>query len=665
MKKSKVLIYGGTTEGRKLTEYLLNKQVRVHVCVATAYGESLLPKEESLTVSCKRMDAQEMKAFMEDYHPEYVIDATHPYAKEVTQNIRTACGECECSYLRLIRNPSEEEAGFTYVENVEEAVRFLETTEGNILLTTGSKELEAYTKLPEYRKRIYARVLSVKEVVEKCVQLGLEGRHLICMQGPFSEEMNLAMLREYQITWLVTKESGAAGGYREKCMAAERAGAKVLVIGRPEKEKGYTYQVMCDFLKEKLELKSNGQTGRVQVSLVGIGMGTEDTFTIEGKKACRSADLLIGAKRMLSAAAKEGQAVYMAYKPQEILEYIKSHPEYEKIAVVLSGDVGFFSGAKRLLALLEKEPQIETKVIPGLSSAAYFCAKLGISWEDAALISAHGRESNLITTIRDHKKTIALASDAGGIRSMIRKMTEFGYGSLYMAIGTDLSYDTEEIRQGKAEEFLDYNGDNLAVLYVENPDGGMNSVTQGLSDEEFIRGDVPMTKSEVRSVSLSRLRIKKNSIIYDVGAGTGSVAVEAALLAVDGHVYAVERKAEAIFLIRENQKKMKTDNLTIIEGEAPDALKTLPEPDCVFIGGSGGNLKDIVKQIAEKNPKVRIVINAIALETLAETMKVIKELKIKDEEIIQLTAARSRNIGGYHMMTGQNPVYVICFTLDV
>lgn len=183
-----------------------------------------------------------------------------------------------------------------------------------------------------------------------------------------------------------------------------------------------------------------------------------------------------------------------------------------------------------------------------------------------------------------------------------------------------------------------------------------------------------MTKEEVRSVSILKLCLKKNSIVYDIGAGTGSVSVEAAAYAVKGEVYAIEEKDAAAALILENKRKFKTDNLTIIRGEAPEALEGLPVPDCVFIGGSGGRLKEILFMLKEvflnasrRCADMRVVINAITLETLSEAVQCLGELKrdagiqIAEEEVVQLSSARSKNTGGYHMMMGQNPVFIISF----
>ena len=171
-----------------------------------------------------------------------------------------------------------------------------------------------------------------------------------------------------------------------------------------------------------------------------------------------------------------------------------------------------------------------------------------------------------------------------------------------------------------------------------------------------------MTKLEVRSVSLSRLGLKRDSVVYDIGAGTGSVSVEAALQAADGRVYAIERKGEAAALIRENRRKFAVPNLEVVEGLAPEAFFALPAPTHAFIGGSAGNLRQIVEVLLEKNPQVRVVINAIALETVAEAAALWKELPVTDVAVSQIMASRGRKLGGYELMTGMNPVYVISFS---
>lgn len=656
MNKCRILLFAGTTEGRRLAEYLGKQNVRVHVCVATAYGESLIQESKSMSVSHERMDVNEMMSFMREFRPDYVVDATHPFASEVTQNIRSACTQCQHPYIRLLRDETQVQGFVSYVDSVENAVEQLQETEGNILVTTGSKALAAYTKLKDYKERVYARVLSVKASVESCEMLGITGKHLICMQGPFSVEMNKALLNDYKISWMVTKESGKNGGFLEKVEACEATGTKLLVIGRPKEKNGHSYHEVCQYLREQFDLEAAWQ-----VTLAGIGMGTKDSMTEAVQKAIDEADLVIGAKRMMEVVPKQ-KARLISYKPEEILDYIKAHPEYEKVIVLFSGDIGFYSGAKKLRELLETEKNIEVRVIPGISSGIYLCDKIGVSWENVHFLSRHGRECYIVSEVRTHEKVVMLAGNVEGIKEVMRELTDYGYGKLSVVIGCHLGYENEQIYKGDAENFCDYEGDALAVVYIENPKAKEDYQMPGISDDVWIRSKVPMTKEEVRCVSLSKMRLKKEMTVYDVGAGTGSVAIEAALQIPEGHVYAIERKAEALELLEKNKKKFGTDNLTVIAGEAPEAILNLPMPDVVFIGGSGGHMEAILNCVCEKNPKVRIVLNAIALETVAEVLAFLKKKKIDNAEVVQLQVSKGRLTGPYHMMQGQNPIYIISFS---
>lgn len=179
-----------------------------------------------------------------------------------------------------------------------------------------------------------------------------------------------------------------------------------------------------------------------------------------------------------------------------------------------------------------------------------------------------------------------------------------------------------------------------------------------MRDDLFIRGDVPMTKSEVRAVSLSKLELSEESVLFDIGAGTGSVAVEAALMARRGHVYAIEKKAGAQELILKNREKFGAETLTLVRGSAPEALETLPVPTHAFIGGGTAQLEEILEILFEKNPQVRVVINVIALESLNRVTSVINARGL-EAEIVSVMVARAQNYGGLHLMKGENPVYVI------
>ncbi|MDO4522193.1 MAG: precorrin-6A reductase [Eubacteriales bacterium] len=668
---SEILIFAGTTEGRELAEYLGRQQVSHEVCVATEYGKTLLEENEYRKVRAGRLDEKAMEQLLAGSGYRVVVDATHPYAVEVSANIRSACEHAQIEYIRLLRAsrtetlPTEEKGtvpgndavawteDLVVVSSVEAAVDFLEHTQGSILVTTGSKELHKYTRLTDYRERVFARVLSTPEVAKSCAELGFEGKHLICMQGPFSEELNTAMLRQFGAEWLVTKEAGKTGGFEEKLRAAQKAGAKVVLIGRPTKEQGNSLEEVKRILTQKLGLEV-----RREIAVVGIGMGTEAGMTLEAREVCKKADLLIGAGRMLQMTESWGIPTYVSYKPQEIAEYVYAHPEYEKIALLQSGDVGFYSGAKKLLHVFAKEC---VQVYPGISSVVYLCAKLHTSWEDVCLTSLHGRSQNVIAKVQRHEKVFALVGKGEGVRELCKKLISYGLGDVSVTVGEELSYPAQRIRTERAKLLAGETFADLCVVLIRNPKAAPCPV-HGLEDEAFLRGKAPMTKCEIRAVSISKLQLTRDAVVYDVGAGTGSVSVEAALQAEDGAVYAIEKKPDAVELLRENRRRFAVDHLQIVEGLAPEALCELPAPTHVFVGGSSGNLKEILETVLEKNPKVRIVINCIALETVAEALECLKTLPVTGTDIVSLSAARSKEVGRYHMMMGQNPVYVISCT---
>lgn len=671
----KVLVFAGTTEGYEICRFLADHQVRTMGFAATEYGGKSLTENEYLTVQTGRLDETAMEQVFIQEKPEMVLDATHPYAAEVTLNIRTACEKTQTLYRRVLRESGSREDKAVYVESVQAAAQYLDQTQGNVLLTTGSKELAGFTGMKNYQERLYARVLSLPNVMQACAELGFEGKHLIGMQGPFSRELNAAMLRQYRCKYLVTKDTGKAGGFQDKIDAALECDAVPVIIGRPLKEEGMSVKECKRFLTEYFSL-----THQPHITLLGIGMGSREMLTVQGKNSLDQADLLIGARRMVDSVRRPDQDVFIEYRSQEIKDYIDSHPEYDNIVIVLSGDVGFYSGAKKLLDVLQQnklsqnsfgsetagqsssvqntvKPEIQVQC--GISSVVYFMSKIGLSWDDAKIVSAHGRRCNLISYIHNEKKVFAILGTSDGVAVLASKLVNYGMSDVLLYVGENLSYDNEKIFVKTAGELTEYTGNPLSVICAVNESAGKRLETHGIKDEEFIRGKAPMTKEEVRTVSLSKLRLTEDSVCYDVGAGTGSLSIEMALRAHQGKVWAIEKKEDAVELIRQNKVKFAADNLEIIEGLAPEALKDLPVPTHAFIGGSSGNLKEIVQILIEKNPQVRIVINCITLETVSEALETAKEFGFEENEIVQLSAARSKAIGRYHMMMGENPIYII------
>ena len=645
----KVIVFAGTTEGYELCRFLSEHQISVYACAATEYGGKALTETPYLHIHTGRLSREEMEAFFLKEEPNFVLDATHPYAAEVTDNIKSACEKTGFFYQRVLREQGRQAEKAVYVESTEAAAEFLNTTEGNVLLTTGSKELKKFLGVKDYKERLYARVLSLPSVMEECSAAGFEGKHLIGMQGPFSRELNEAMLRQFHCRYLVTKDSGKAGGFQEKIDAAFSCGAIPVIIGRPLKEEGLSLVECKKWLSQKF-----GFSLKPQITLLGIGMGSRDTLTIEGEKALEKAELLIGARRIADSVKMPHHTVIYEYDSEKILKCIEENSQYEHIVIALSGDVGFYSGAKKLLHNLGED----TRVICGISSVVYFMAKAGLSWDDAKIVSAHGRNCNLVSLICHSKKVFSILGTKDGISSLAGRLVSYGMGDVLLYVGENLSYENEKIFVKPAKELVSYEGDALCVVCAYNENASELMSTHGIKDECFIRGKAPMTKEEVRTVSLMKLGLSEDSVCYDVGAGTGSVAVEMALRAHQGKVYAIEKKEDALALILENKKKFAADNLEIVGGCAPEAMEELPVPTHAFIGGSSGNLKEIIRLLLNKNPEVKIVINCITLETVGEAMEAIREFDFQERDIVQMSVSRSKEVGRYHMMMGENPIYI-------
>lgn len=657
----KILIFAGTTEGRQLAEYLGSQGISAHVCVATEYGEQLVKKSDTVTVTAGRLDCEGMQDLIKEGFS-LVIDATHPYAVIVSSNIKEACSKAGVEYMRLLRHEGSRQGDLVEVPSVEDAVRYLQNTEGNILVATGSKEIAKFTALDNYKERVFARVLSTASVAKACSDLGFEGKNLICMQGPFCEELNYGMLKQISAKYMVTKDSGKVGGFEDKIRAAKRAGVQVVLVGRPQGDEGRSYDEVIKELNSRFGISTplkEAPKSKRKVTLVGIGMGDSSQLTLEAVDACQNADVIIGAERMLSSVKMHCSNTFNAYISDEIINFIKSHEEYCNIVVALSGDVGFYSAAKKLIDAIEKEGY-ELKLVCGISSVVYLCSKLKTSWEDVNLLSAHGRDANIIASVKSHKKTFALLSGSDGVRSICDSLIEAGLNDVILHIGENLSYSNELITSGQPADLKNQDFGKLCVVLITNEKADSTNPL-GIEDENFIRGTAPMTKSEVRTLAITKLKLKQDSVIYDIGAGTGSVSIEMALAVPDGTVYAIEKENEAVDLIRQNKAKFGTSNLEIIHGTAPDAIRELPEPTHAFIGGSSGNLNDIMQTLLSKNKDMRIVITAVTLETVSEALSCMTNFGFKYRDIVQISVSKSREIGSYNLMTAQNPVYI--FTL--
>ncbi|MBO4509469.1 MAG: precorrin-6A reductase [Spirochaetaceae bacterium] len=525
----KILVFGGTTEGRAVAEILSENNVETDVCVATEYGEMVLEEMACVRVKQGRLDAGDIAELVGSGEYCAVIDATHPFAVEVSANIRQ--GVCSAGakipLIRFERNTKlgvklDDNGSVVYFDDAsscaEALEKALERIEGKILLTTGSKELGAFCRSDALRKKLVVRVLPGLESVRLCYDAGLEGKQIIAMQGPFSEQMNRAVINEYGISVLVTKESGKTGGVDEKLSAAKNAGIKCFVIRRPQagtdacscqnstSQKPVADEVisvstideLCRALETRLSLHLDAKT-RLTVTLAGIGMGSPDTMT-QAVRACISkADCVFGAPRMLESAGITGAgltsancagftcASYPYYLADDIIPVLRKmleNPPHGKVgtmrAVVLfSGDPGFYSGAEKLKTALASLPNTDVQVLPGISSVQYLAAKLGLSWQNAAIISMHGVSEYewlpaLESYVKSGRTVFFLTSGAEDIRRIgsalvsfrqfLREASTMLEYTVYA--GFRLSYPDEKILSLTPEECADAAGSGLCSGFL-------------------------------------------------------------------------------------------------------------------------------------------------------------------------------------------------------
>ena len=470
---SDVIIFGGTTEGRRLAEFCGEHKIQTVVCVVSEYGEMLVPESPSVRVIRRALEKDEMEALFVAEKPSLVLDATHPYARVVTENVTQVCQKMGIVWYRVLRKSELETKNadsIVTVDSVDQAVEWLKIHEGTVLVTTGSKELVKYTAIPDYKERIFARILPDSQALLNSEALGFPRNHMIAMQGPFSLEMNIATMHMIGAQYLVTKESGHAGGFLDKIHAAEAVGATALVIGRPLKETGISLEEACQYLEP-----FGTETITRTITLIGIGMGAPGMWTVAAREALLEADAVAGASRMIESVEKDlgEKAVLKAYDGKKILDWFENAPQLRKLAVLYSGDTGFYSGASGLAETLRerqeagKDQEIQLEILPGISTVSYLASKLQIPWQDLELESLHGREAKPWEALECGKNVFLLLGGVEPVAEVSRMISEHGFGSWLVSAGKNLSYDDEKILTDTAENMMNKKlGDGLWAVIV-------------------------------------------------------------------------------------------------------------------------------------------------------------------------------------------------------
>lgn len=392
----------------------------------------------------------------------------------------------------------------------------------------------------------------------------------------------------------------------------------------------------------------------MRVTLVGMGCTGQDLLP-EARHTLEAAELVVGSERLCAGLAHTKARVVCTVRAQAVASALRE-AEASQAAVLLSGDTGFFSGAARLIPLLRADGH-DLHVVPGISSVQLFAARVGRPWQDWVLESAHGRDCDVVGLLQHDRPVFLLTSGAATVRAICDQLVEAGLDACQVTVGERLGHANERLLSGSVRSMALDTYDDLNVMLVELPPNFVaRRRSPGIPDDAFVRGDVPMTKQEVRACILAKLAVTPHDVCWDVGAGTGAVSVELALASKE--TWAVERDPKACALVRQNRQRLHAWNLRVVSGTAPEALAGLPRPDVVFVGGSSGNLVDILDAALASNANARMCVSAIALETLSQAITWMERKELAPE-VTQVSVSRTRNASNLHLLMANNPVFLV------
>lgn len=406
-----------------------------------------------------------------------------------------------------------------------------------------------------------------------------------------------------------------------------------------------------------------------RLTIIGIGPGSAEYFMPAARNRMREVHTVIAARRILPMLREICGDVETEFLPmgkiKDTLEMIDGLlREEKKVALIVSGDPLMYSLYKTILNQ-EISADWEMEVIPGIGSMQMLGAAFGETMEDARLVSVHGRSrtpGSVALCVTENPKVFFLCSKEQGPAWLSQIMLDYHLDDVEVFAGANLSYEDQILASGSPEEMVGKEFPSLCVAMIKNPHPRPVTRPCFLSDEDFERGRTPMTKEEIRVLILHKMKIHPDDVIWDIGAGTGSVSVECARQAPFGQVHSVERDEAAIHLIEKNRDKFELNNLFIYQGDAARCTADLPAPDKVFIGGSGGKLGEIMKNIAAFDREIRVTVSAVTLETIAEAGEILGNYDA-DYDVIQATVGRGRKIGSYHIMDTNNPVMIFTATI--
>ena len=520
---SKILVFSGTSEGRQFTEALNAAGIGAVVFVATEYGEIVMKPHPLCEIRRGRLAPERMEQVFREEDPQYIIDATHPYAVEVTANIRKAAEAAGMAerYLRLSRerHAADEELKKRFpdieiVPDAETAAERCVQLPGQIFLTTGVRELGKFVSKEELADRVTARILPSIDSLEIAKETGIRSGALICMEGPFDTEINIALFQRTNARVMVTKNSGARGGFEEKLEAAKRCGIHTIIIDSGVKDRGMSGAEILRVLgvagaedaagaaaptempaapdaaaaetsaaadaAMPAEMPAETSAETPEVCIVGIGVGKMELLTVAALAAIANADLLIGAARMLEfgKTCNPRAKAFAEYAPEKVREILERE-NFSKACVLMSGDTGFFSGTAGVRRALGAEPPLQetyacgsagaktvnVRVLPGISSLAYFASRIGLPYSEAAVISLHGQDTDVERAVTGADRLFSILTgpeDIARVCGVVRSLR----GNAKVFVGKDLGHEGERITQFQADAVPEMTEKGLYIMAV-------------------------------------------------------------------------------------------------------------------------------------------------------------------------------------------------------
>lgn len=394
-----------------------------------------------------------------------------------------------------------------------------------------------------------------------------------------------------------------------------------------------------------------------KIYLVGAGIEGWEGFGSKALEIIAQAEVMIGHQRHLDIFPDfSGKKMPLGDLP-EVLEFLKGTDK--RVVVLASGDPTFFGISRFLLRNLPKE---RIEIFANVTSMQYAFACIKEPWDDAIFVSVHGRGMHVaVDKIIAAEKACVLTDKVNTPAAIAAELIERGAEGYEAWLCEDLGLATEKFTRTDVRGLLELKPSDLNILIlVKTYEPNLVQYPLiGIDDDEFHTSKKLITKQEVRAVTLSKLQLQDDLVLWDIGAGSCSVSIEASNLMPNGRIFAVERNQQCISFINENLKKFCTRNVKLIEAFAPDGLEDLPDPDRVFIGGAGGKLDEIIDAVSQRlKPDGIVVINAVTLDTLSQAVEFLEDHGYTVEATC-VNIAKTRKLTEYKMFEAQNPVYVI------